>query len=51
MYLNESLFSDFLKVKEILWVGINFSKAKFTRSGFDFTQESLQHYLHDFQEI
>jgi hypothetical protein len=51
MYLNESLFSDFLKVRDILWVGINFSKAKFTRSGFDFKQETLQHYLHDWNML
>lgn len=51
MYINEQLFSDFLKVKEILWVGINFSRAKFTRSGFDFSQEILQHYLHDWNML
>ena len=51
MYMNEQLFSDFLKVREILWVGINFSKAKFTRSGFNFTQEILQHYLHDWNML
>ena len=49
--MNEQLFSDFLKVREILWVGINFSKAKFTRSGFNFTQEILQHYLHDWNML
>lgn len=31
----------------MLWVGINFAKAKFTRQGFTFTQEILQHYLHE----
>ena len=31
MYMNETLFADFLKTREILWVGINFAKAKFTR--------------------
>lgn len=47
MYMNEELFIDFLNNKEILWTGINFAKAKFTRSGFDFSQEILQHYFHD----
>lgn len=47
MYLNEALFIDFLNVKEILWVGINFAKAHFTTKGFDFSQEIFQHYLHD----
>ena len=51
MYLNEKLFIDFLKVKEILWVGINFSKAKFTRNGFDFTQEIMQHYFHEWNML
>ncbi len=47
MYLNETLFIDFLNVKEILWTGINFAKAHFTKKGFDFSQEIFQHYLHD----
>lgn len=47
MYMNENLFIDFLNNKEILWLGINFQKAKFTRQGFDFSQEILQHYFHD----
>ncbi|MCQ2283282.1 MAG: hypothetical protein MJZ57_00105 [Bacteroidales bacterium] len=47
MYMNEELFIDFLSHKEILWTGINFSKAHFTKKGFDFSQEIMQHYLHD----
>lgn len=47
MYMNEDLFIDFLSNKEILWLGINFSKAHFTKKGFDFSQEIMQHYLHD----
>lgn len=47
MYLNEKLFLDFLNVKDILWTGIIFSKAHFTKEGLDFTQEIFQHYLHD----
>ena len=47
MYMNESLFNDFLNSREILWTGINFSKAKLTRSAFNFTQEIMQHYFHD----
>lgn len=47
MYMNESLFNDFLNCREILWTGINFSKAKFTKSAFNFTQEIMQHYFHD----
>lgn len=51
MYLNEALFRDFLKKKEILWVGINFSKAKFTRPGFDYTQEIMIHYFHEWNML
>ena len=47
MYMNEELFIDFLNTKEILWVGINFSKAKFTRDGFTLTQDSMQHLFHE----
>lgn len=47
MYLNEKLFIDFLNTKEVLWVGINFSKAKFTRNGFSFTQEGMQHLFNE----
>ena len=49
--MNETLFPDFLTTREILWVGINFSKAKFTRQGFDFTQEILQHYFHEWNML
>ena len=51
MYMNEQLFADFLQVREILWVGINFSKAKFTRDGFDLSQEIMQHYLHEWNML
>ena len=51
MYMNESLFVDFLKTREILWVGINFAKARFTRKGFTFTQEILQLYLHEWNML
>ena len=49
--MNEQLFVDFLQVREILWVGINFSKAKFTREEFDYPQEVLQRYLHDWNML
>lgn len=45
MYLNEGLFSDFLTEKEITWIGIDFSQAKFTKNGFDFPIEILQHFF------
>ncbi len=51
MYINEELFIDFLSNKEILWTGINFAKARFTRKGFDFSQEILQHYFHDWNML
>jgi hypothetical protein len=49
--MNETLFADFLKTKEILWVGLNFAKAKFTHAGFDFTQEVMQHYFHEWNML
>ena len=51
MYMNKSLFTDFLADREILWTGINFSKAKFTKKSFDFTQEVLQHYFHEWNML
>ncbi len=51
MYLNEALFSDFLESKEILWLGIDFSKAKFTRKGFDFTPEILRYYFNEWNTL
>ena len=51
MYMNEDLFVDFLSVKEVLWVGINFSQAKFTRNGFNFTQEIMHHYFHEWNML
>jgi hypothetical protein len=51
MFMNESLFVDFLNNREVLWTGINFAKAKFTKQGFDFPQEIIQHYLHDWNML
>ncbi len=51
MYLNETLFIDFLNDREILWAGINFSNAKFTRNAFDITQEIMQHYFHEWNML
>ncbi len=51
MYMNESLFTEFLHNREILWTGINFAKAKFTKEGFNFTQEVMQHYFHDWNML
>lgn len=51
MFMDEDLFIDFLKVKEILWTGINFSRAKFTCNGFNFSQEIMQHYLNDWNML
>ena len=51
MYLNEQLFIDFLNTKEILWVGINFAKAKFTRDGFTLTQDALHRLFHEWNML
>lgn len=47
MYINEALFTDFLNEREILWLGIDFSKAKFTKKGFEITQEILRIYFNE----
>lgn len=51
MYLNEELFTDFLATKEILWLGIDFSQAKFTRKGFDLSNEVLRIYFHEWNML
>ena len=45
MYLNEDLFIDFLNQRDILWTGINFSKARFTKQGFEYPQEVMHYYM------
>jgi len=51
MYMNKSLFVEFLNDREILWTGINFSKAKFTKKAFNFTQEIMQHYFQEWNML
>lgn len=47
MYLNESLFNSFLNEREILWAGIDFSQAKFTKKGFEISQDVLRNYFNE----
>lgn len=51
MYLNSELFKDFLNHREITWLGVDFSKAKFTRSGFSLPQDALQRYFIDWNTL
>ncbi|MBO4646242.1 MAG: hypothetical protein J5642_06980 [Bacteroidales bacterium] len=51
MYLNEPLFTDFLNNHEILWLGIDFTRAKFTRKGFEITQERLRDYFNEWNML
>lgn len=51
MYFNAELFAEFLTHREVAWLGVDFSKAKFTRSGFNLPQEALQHYLNDWNML
>lgn len=51
MYINSTLFSDFLTRREITWLGVDFSKAKFTRSGFEMTQEIMRRYFNDWNML
>ena len=41
MYINESLFNEFLAEREITWIGIDFSRSKFTKNGFEMPQEAI----------
>ena len=45
MYINKELFTDFLKEREVAWLGIDFSKATFTKKGFDIPNDVLQLYF------
>lgn len=51
MYIDSTLFSDFLTHREITWLGVDFSKAKFTRSGFEMTQEIMRRYFNDWNML
>lgn len=47
MFLDEDSYIDFLTTKEITWVGIDFSKAKIVREGFDYPTEIIQYYINE----
>lgn len=51
MYLDAPLFDKFLAEKEITWLGVDFSKAKFTKNGFDYPTDVLQHYIHEWNKL
>ena len=47
MHLNELLFSEFIENKEVMWLGVDFSKTVFTQNGFDYPLEVLFHYFNE----
>ena len=51
VYFDAELFADFLTHREVTWLGVDFSKAKFTRSGFQLPQEVLLRYLNDWNML
>ena len=51
MYINAQYFEEFLQAKEILWLGIDFSHAKFTRKDFNYTPEILRYYFNDWNML
>ena len=51
MYLNKELFLDFLKEREVTWLGIDFSKAIFTKKGFDIPNDVLQLYFNEWNAL
>lgn len=51
MYINKELFSDFLKAREVTWLGIDFSKATFTKKGFEMPNDVLQLYFNEWNAL
>jgi hypothetical protein len=51
MHINKELFLDFLKEREMTWLGIDFSKATFTKKGFDIPNDVLQIYLNEWNAL
>ena len=51
MYLNKELFLDFLKEREITWLGVDFSKATFTKKGFEVPNDVLQLYCNEWNAL
>jgi hypothetical protein len=51
VHLNKELFQDFLKEREVTWLGIDFSKATFTKKGFDMPNDVLQIYLNEWNAL
>lgn len=51
MYINTPLFTEFINAKEILWLGIDFSLAKFTRKGFELPQDKLRLYFSEWNQL
>ena len=51
MYLNKELFLDFLKEREVAWLGIDFSKATFTKKGFEMPNDVLQLYFNEWNAL
>ncbi|MDR2980319.1 MAG: hypothetical protein LBV02_07785 [Bacteroidales bacterium] len=51
MYLDVALFEEFLNEKEITWMGVDFSKAKLTRNGFDYPTDALQYYIQEWNKL
>ena len=42
---------DFLKEREVTWLGIDFSKATFTKKGFDMPNDVLQLYYNEWNAL
>jgi hypothetical protein len=51
VYINKELFRDFLKEREVTWLGVDFSKATFTKKGFNVPNDVLQLYLNEWNAL
>jgi hypothetical protein len=51
VYINKGFLLKFLKEREVTWLGIDFSKATFTKKGFDVPNDVLQLYLNEWNAL
>lgn len=51
MYIDSTLFDNFLKAKDITWIGIDFSQAMFTKNGFEMLQDAAYHFFQDLNHL
>lgn len=51
MYFDKNLFNEFLKQREVTWLGIDFSRATYTKDGFDLPSDILHYYFNEWNKM